>query len=145
MPDIALAAASIQDAAGNHEEAAKILEGAINVTLDPRLLCAYCQCPPDRVARRLGKAEVWLKANPNDSALLAALGHLCLIGQLWGQGARYLLRSMRIRSAVRSHALLGNVYDRLCSHTHALKRWHLAAAVAGTLPAAHHALSPATH
>src|SRR3546814_8660513 len=68
MPDIALAAASIQDAAGNHEEAAKILEGAINVTLDPRLLCAYCQCPPDRVARRLGQAEVWLKANPNDSA-----------------------------------------------------------------------------
>src|SRR3546814_1289761 len=143
MPDIALGAASIQNSAGNHEEAAKILEGDINVTPDPRLLCAYCQCPPDRVARRLGKAEVWLKANPNDSALLAALGHLCLIGQLWGQGERYLLRSMRIRSDVRIHALLGNLYDRLGRHTDAMKHWRLAADVAGTLPSGNQPLPPA--
>jgi len=143
MPGIALQAAAVQTAAGNHDEAAKILEAAINVAPDARLLSAYSQCPPDQVARRLGKAEVWLKARPDDSALLAALGNLCLIGQLWGQGERYLLRSMKIRSDVRIHALLGNLYDRLGRHADAMKHWRLAAGVAGSLPSGNQTLAPA--
>src|SRR5690606_9005353 len=102
--------------------------------LEPRLLSAYSQCPPDQVVRRLSKAEVWLKSNSDDSALLAALGNLCLIGELWGQGERYLLRSKKIRSDVRIHALLGNLYDRLGRQADAIKHWRLAAGVAGVLP-----------
>ncbi|OYV42536.1 MAG: heme biosynthesis protein HemY, partial [Burkholderiales bacterium 21-58-4] len=98
------------------------------------LLSAYSQCPPEQVARRLSKAEVWLKSKPNDSALLAMLGNLCLTGQLWGQGERYLLRSMKIRSDVRIHALLGNLYDRLGRSADAMKHWRLASGVAGVLP-----------
>jgi HemY protein len=134
LPDIALAAAALHDEAGQHEEAGRILEAALNVRLDARLLNAYSQCPPEQVARRLNKAETWLKSHPNDSALLAALGNLCLTGQLWGLGERYLLRSMKIRSDVRIHALLGNLYDRLGRSDDAMKHWRLGASVAGVLP-----------
>ncbi|HWL28933.1 MAG TPA: heme biosynthesis HemY N-terminal domain-containing protein [Burkholderiaceae bacterium] len=134
LPDIALAAASIQSSLGNHEEASKILEAAINVRLEPRLLNAYSQCPPEHVARRFSKAEEWLKSHPDDSSLLAALGNLCLTGELWGQGEYYLLRSMKIRSDMRIHALLGNLYDRLGRPADAMKHWRLASGVAGSLP-----------
>jgi HemY protein len=134
LPDIALAAAAVQESQGNFDEASRILEAAIGANLDSRLLNAYSQCPPEQVARRLSKAEIWLKTHPDNSALLAALGNLCLIGQLWGQGERYLLRSMKIRSDVRIHALLGNLYDRLGRHADAMKHWRLASGVAGKLP-----------
>lgn len=134
LPDIALAAAAIQASEGNYDEASKILEAAISVRLEPRLLSAYSQCPPEYVARRLSKAEVWLKSHPDDSALLAALGNLCLTGQLWGQGEHYLLRSMKIRSDMRIHALLGNLYDRLGRPADAMTHWRLASGVAGVLP-----------
>ncbi len=134
LPDIALAAAAVQQSIGNYDEASWILETAIGVKLDSRLLNAYSQCPSEHVARRLSKAEVWLKSHPNDSALLAALGNLCLTGQLWGQGEHYLLRSMKIRSDMRIHALLGNLYDRLSRPADAMKHWRLASGVAGVLP-----------
>jgi HemY protein len=134
LPDIALAAAAIHTEQGNHDEAGKVLEAALNVRLDPRLLNAYSQCPPEYVARRLSKAEEWLKAHPNDSALLAALGNLCLTGELWGPGEQYLLRSMKIRSDMRIHALLGNLYDRLGRSAEATTHWRLASSVAGVLP-----------
>ena len=135
LPEVALAAASVQESSGDFDEASKILEAAIGYRLEPRLLAAYSQCPPDQVARRLSKAEVWLKSYPDDPALLASLGNLCLTGQLWGQGERYLLRSEEIRSDVRIHALLGNLYDRLGRQADAMKHWRLASSVAGVLPA----------
>jgi len=65
---------------------------------------------------------------------LAALGNLCLTGQLWGQGEYYLLRSMKLRSDMRIHALLGNLYDRLGRSADAMQHWRLASGVAGVLP-----------
>src|SRR5690606_22518976 len=134
LPDIALAAAAIQSAEGNHDEASRILETAIAAQPDPRLLTAYSQCPPQHVSRRLAKAEEWLKRHPDDPALLAAMGNLCLTGQLWGPGERYLKRSMVLRSDMRIHALLGNLYDSLGRPADAMKHWRLAAGVVGVLP-----------
>jgi len=134
LPEVALAAAAFHERQGDFEAAGKVLEAALNVGLESRLLNAYSQCPPEYVARRLAKAEVWLKGDPQNSDLLAALGNLCLTGQLWGPGERYLLRSMKIRSDVRIHALLGNLYDRLGREADAMKHWRLASGVAGVLP-----------
>lgn len=133
-PGLALMAATVQTKAGNHDDAARILENAINVSMDPRLLAAYAQCPAQHVKRRLNKAEVWLRASPDNASLLAALGTLCLTGEIWGQAERYLLESMRLRSDVRIHALLGNLYDGLGRHDDARRHWRLAADVAGKLP-----------
>lgn len=134
LPDIALAAATIQTGQGHYEEASRIFEAALNVKPESRLLSAYAQCPPELVARRLSKAEGWVKNHPNDPALLSALGKLCLTGELWGQGERYLLRSMKLRSDMRIHAVLGTLYDRLGRTDDAMKHWRLAAGVVGALP-----------
>lgn len=134
MPDIALAAAQVLSADGQHEETARILEAAIAVDPDPRLLSAYSQCPQQFVSRRLAKAEEWLKKYPDNAALLAAMGNLCLTGQLWGPGELYLKRSMALRSDMRIHALLGNLYDRLGRREEAMRHWRLAASVVGVLP-----------
>lgn len=134
LPEVALAAAAFHERQGDFEAAGKVLEAALNIRLESGLLNAYSQCPPEYVARRLAKAEVWLKSDPQNSDLLAALGNLCLTGQLWGPGERYLLRSMKIRSDVRIHALLGNLYDRLGREADAMKHWRLASGVAGVLP-----------
>lgn len=134
LPGLATVAARIQSMAGQHDEAARILENAINARMDPRLLALYAQCPPEQVKRRLNKGEGWLKAHPDDASLLAMLGTLCLTGELWGQAERHLLDSMRIRSDVRIHALLGNLYDALGRHAEAMRHWRLSSGVAGKLP-----------
>lgn len=133
-PAIALEAAQLQERAGQPREAGKILEAALEQTLDPQLLNAYAQCPPEEVSRRVAKAETWLKQSPDNADLLTALGNLCLKGQLWGAGERYLQRSMALRNDVRIHALLGTLYDRLGRSQEALSHWRLAALAAGTLP-----------
>lgn len=134
LPGVALVAARIQTASGRHDDAARLLENAINVRMDPRLLAAYAQCPPEQVKRRLNKAEVWLKSSPDNPSLLTALGTLCLTGELWGQAERYLLKSMRLRSDVHVHALLGNLYDSLGRKAEATRHWRLGAEGAGKLP-----------
>ncbi|MCB5363335.1 tetratricopeptide repeat protein [Pusillimonas sp. CC-YST705] len=136
-PSIALGAAAFHERLAQPRDAAKILEAALNQELDPQLLSAYSQCPPDDVARRVAKAETWLKQSPNNADLLTALGNLCLKGQLWGAGERYLQRSMALRNDVRIHALLGTLYDRLGRSHEAMSHWRLAALAAGTLPVLH--------
>lgn len=135
LPEVALAAAHVQQSAGHDDEAGKILEAALSVQLDSRLLNAYAHASGDQVGRRITKAEIWLKSHPDNADLLAALGQLCLIGQLWGPGERYLRRSLALRNDVHSHALLGNLYDRLGHSADALRHWRLASGVAGLMPA----------
>lgn len=135
LPGLAIVAARVQTAAGNHDEAARILENAINANMDAGLLAAYALCPDEQVKRRLNKAEGWLKLHPDNPSLLATLGSLCITGKLWGQAERYLLQSKRLRSDVRIHALLGNLYDGLGRHAEARRHWRLASDVAGKLPA----------
>ncbi|MCH3719516.1 hypothetical protein LZB68_10585, partial [Campylobacter lari] len=85
------------EAAGEANEAAKVLEAAIAVKFNPALVAAYARCDAEQVSRRLAKAETWLQQRPTDPDLLTALGMLCLNGQLWGQAERYLLRSLSRR------------------------------------------------
>jgi len=129
LPTVALRAAAMFADQGDVMEAARVLEAAIAAgdAMDPRLLAAYAQCPPESVAQRLSRAEGWLKSHPDHPDLLAALGSLCLIGQLWGQGERYLRRSLRLRQDARVTALLGNLYDRIGRSEDAVQQWRLAA------------------
>ncbi|MFA5520460.1 MAG: heme biosynthesis HemY N-terminal domain-containing protein [Castellaniella sp.] len=142
LPEIALAAAEVQANANQHEEAGRILENAIAKTMDVRLIQAYGQCPADQVRRRLNKAESWLKSQGDNPILLATMGRLCLTGELWGLAERYLLESMRLRSDVRIHALLGNLYDAQGRAAQATHHWRLASRVAGRLPVSGDAQAP---
>ncbi|CUJ86905.1 heme biosynthesis HemY N-terminal domain-containing protein [Achromobacter xylosoxidans] len=134
LPEIALAGASAFEAAGEANEAAKVLEAAIAVKFNPALVAAYARCDAGQVSRRLAKAETWLQQRPTDPDLLTALGMLCLNGQLWGQAERYLLRSLSRRSDAQTHALLGSLYDRLDRPADAVRHWRLATAASMALP-----------
>ncbi|OZI30137.1 protoheme IX synthesis protein [Bordetella genomosp. 10] len=130
LPEIALAAAAAFEAAGEGDEAARILDAAIARQFDPRLVAAYARCDASQVPRRLERAESWLQQRPADPDLLTALGTLCLVGQLWGQAERYLLRSVGRRADPGTHALLGSLYDRLDRPAEAARHWREATAVA---------------
>ena len=134
LPEVALAGAARFDDAGQPDEAAKVLEAAVAVQLDTRLVMAYARCEPGQVKRRLAKAEDWLAKHPEHPDLLCVLGMLCLAGQLWGQAERYLLRSVQRRSDARAHALLGSLYDRLDRPADAARHWRLATAAGMPLP-----------
>ncbi|MFD4837762.1 heme biosynthesis HemY N-terminal domain-containing protein [Achromobacter sp. NPDC058515] len=134
LPEIALAGAAAFEAAGEANEAARVLESAIAVKFNPTLVAAYARCEADQVSRRLAKAETWLQQRPTDPDLLTALGMLCLNGQLWGQAERYLLRSLSRRSDAQTHALLGSLYDRLDRPADAVRHWRLATAASMALP-----------
>jgi HemY protein len=152
-PMVALAGAQARERLGHPEEAARILEAALNHHLDDRLLRAYARCEADQAARRLGHAELWLKSAPNDPGLLAALGQLCLAAQLWGQGEHYLNRSLALRDDTHIHVLMGNLQHALGRPEEALRHWRLAceAADAGIpeirrmLPAADTRADPRFH
>lgn len=134
LPDIALAGAAAFEAAGEADEAARILEAAIAHDFDARLLAAYSRCDASQVPRRLERAEKWLQQRPTDPDVLCALGVLCLTGQLWGQGERYLRRAVERRPDARTHALLGSLYDRLDRQNDAVRHWRLATAAGIALP-----------
>jgi len=134
LPGIALAGAAAFEAAGDANEAARILEAAIADKFNPTLVAAYSRCEAGQVPRRLAKAETWLQQRPADADLLTALGVLCLNGQLWGQAERYLQRSLARRNDPQCHALLGSLYDRLERPADATRHWRLATAARMALP-----------
>ena len=133
-PDIAIAAAQKWLFFDNFDEAGRVLEAALNVSLHPMLLSEYGKISPEHYARRLSKAEEWLKKDPDNPDLLALLGQLCFKGQLWGQAEHYLKRSMAIRSDMRVHALLGSLYNAIGRNDEAVRHWLSAAEVAGSMP-----------
>jgi HemY protein len=134
LPDIALAGAAAFEAAGEADEAARILEAAIAHRFDARLVAAYSRADAAQVPRRLERAEKWLQQRPADADVLSALGMLCLTGQLWGQAERYLQRAVERRADARTHALLGSLYDRLQRQNDAVRHWRLATAAGIALP-----------
>ena len=134
LPEVALAGAAAMEANGHLDEGARALEDAIIVSFDPRLLAFYARTEPSQVSRRLQKAETWVKARPEDANLLATVGNLCLVGQLWGQAENYLSRSLAKRSDARVHALLGSLYDKMARPTEAAAQWRMATAVTAALP-----------
>lgn len=133
-PGVALAAAQALDRQGRHADQARIMEAVLNRGMDESLLRAYAHCAPEQAVLRLGHAELWLKSHPDHPVLLASLGQLCLGARLWGQGEHYLERSMKLRSDMRVHALLGNLQDALGNSERALEHWRKACAVTGALP-----------
>jgi len=134
FPHIALAGAAAYEAQGKFDNAARVLEAAIDVHMTAELLVTYARCDADQVPRRIEKAETWRKKVPDDPDLLASLGELCLVGQIWGAAERYLQRSLACREDVRVHALLGNLYDRLDRPVQARRHWRQASMAGMTLP-----------
>ncbi len=144
LPEVALAGAQAFEVVGQLDEASRVLEQAIAVSFDPRLLAAYARAESSQVTRRLEKAEAWLQKSPADPDLLATVGNLCLAGQIWGQAESYLVRSLARRSDARVHVALASLYDKINRPQDAALQWRAATALGVAIPVlAQEALLPA--
>ena len=134
LPEVALAGAQGFEVIGQLDESSRVLEQAIAVSFDPRLLAAYARAESSQVTRRLEKAEAWLQKSPSDPDLLATLGNLCLSGQIWGQAESYLVRSLARRSDARVHVALASLYDKLNRPQDAAMHWRAATTLGVAIP-----------
>ena len=95
---VAAVAANAFMKVGRQQEAADIIEKALAVQWDARLLRAYRNCAaPEGSATLLAQienGEHWARERPNDPELLLVLGALCLKQKLWGKAQRHLEEAM---------------------------------------------------
>ncbi len=120
-PGVAAAAADAFMKIGRQQEAADIIEKALAVQWDARLLRAYRQCAaPEGSATLLAQiehGEHWARERPNDADLALVLGALCLKQKLWGKAQRYLEQALSDSSdraiAQEAHLRLAQMHEAL--------------------------------
>jgi HemY protein len=96
--------------AGLANDAEAAVRGALEHEWRSELVQRYGVIVSDDVGRQLIVAEGWLKSRPNDSALLLALGRICLMNEQWAKAREYLEASLRLRHTPEVYGELG----RLC-------------------------------
>ncbi len=100
-------------AQGTHDDAEALLKKSIKKAWDPRLVRYYGWCLPLEKDKQLKTAQLWLKAHPEDPALLMTLGRLLYREELWGLSREYLEKSLAISPQPETYLLLGDLYAKL--------------------------------
>lgn len=125
---VAVLGANAFVSAGRPQDAAEILDDALTVQWDARLLRAYRQCAaPEGSAALLAQidqAEHWLRERPNDVELSLLLGTLCLRQKLWGKAQRHLEQAV---SGATERGTLQEAHLRLAQMHEALGQQEAAA------------------
>jgi HemY protein len=105
---------------GQQTDAAAILENALAVQWDARLLRAYRQCAAPEgsgiLMKQIEHCEHWLRERPNDAEIAIALGVLCLRQKLWGKAQRHLEQSLTgsdIAIRQEAHLRLAQMHEAL--------------------------------
>jgi HemY protein len=109
---VALAAAQCFLALGDCARAHAVIEDSLDVAWNDGLAALYAECEGD-FARRIERAEAWLKQQPRDATLFLALGRLCAQQELWGKAQSYLEASLSVEPGYAAHLALGQLNDRL--------------------------------
>ena len=76
--------------------------------------------------KAIDTADAWLRQNPNDPKLLAALGDLAYHRQLWGKAQGYLEASLRLEPTVHARLTLAKVFEQSQRHNDAQEQRRLA-------------------
>ena len=95
---------------GLEESAAGAIEQALKKHWSPALPGIYSRLPRGRRNSPLKSAERWLEQQPNDPALLVALGRLCREEQLWGKAEDTLHRALAQGAGAEAWEELGHTY-----------------------------------
>jgi HemY protein len=126
---LAAHAAAAFNALGLHDEARVIVEKALAVEWDERLLRAYrASAAPEGSSALLAQiehCEAWCRQHPSDPELALTLGTLCLRQNLWGKAQRQLEQALRDAGTPR---LLQEVHLKLAQLHEALNQPEQAAA-----------------
>jgi HemY protein len=93
-PFIASRAAIAYNAKGLHDEARTLVERALAVEWDDRLVRAYRDSAGPEgspaLLAQIERCEMWSGQRPTDAELALTLGTLCLKQKLWGKAQRHL-------------------------------------------------------
>lgn len=116
-----------------------------NINTEPELLPVFAKSVEhlDAAGQRksLELAEGWLKAHPNDSALLLCLGKLAMAHQLWGKAQSYLEASIAVSPSLDAHLTLAKLLRQLEKPDQALTQENKALNLAQKILVGHHARS----
>ncbi len=110
---IAAAAAQCFIMLGDCRRAHGIIEDALEESWDSDLAALYAGCEGVDTVRRIERAETWLRAHPNDAALLLTLGRLCGEQELWGKAQSYLEASLAVEPTYSAHLAAARLHERL--------------------------------
>jgi HemY protein len=98
---------------GQGGEAERELRAALKREWHPALVQSYGQVRGADPAKQLKHAETWLKAHPDDAALLTAAARLSMANELWGKARSYLESSLTLAPAPDAYALYGRLLAQL--------------------------------
>lgn len=121
---LAIAATRAYMALENCDMAHEIIEHSIATDWDPELITLYSECLDYHVSRQIEKAEVWLKAQPNNAQLLLTLGKLCTHCELWGKAQNYLEASLSVEQSHAAHLALAQLHEKLGKHELAMDQYN---------------------
>lgn len=80
---------------------------------DPVLVVRYAEAKSDSTLAQIEHAEGWLRQQPRDAALLAALGKLCMRQALWGKAQSYLEASVALAPSLDAHMTLARLMEQV--------------------------------
>jgi HemY protein len=98
---------------GRGAEAERDLRAALKKSWQRDLVLAYGEVRGDDAAKQLKQAETWLKAYPEDPALLLTAARLCMECELWGKARSYLESSLAIAPVPDAYAVYGRLLTEL--------------------------------
>lgn len=98
QPFVAVRAARAFNVRGLHHEARDVVEEALAIEWDDRLVRAYRESAapegsPELLAQ-IERCEQWLSQRPTDPELALTLGAFCLRQKLWGKAQRHLEQAL---------------------------------------------------
>ena len=112
-------------AMGAGADAVPIVETAIDkrgeAGWDSALISLYAECKGDSTLAQIERTEKWLRQHPRDSAVLLALGKLCIRQALWGKAQSYLEASVALQPSLDAHMTLAALMEQLGKRDEAVR------------------------
>jgi HemY protein len=127
---IAEAAALAFSAAGDGNQAAKVLEMSLTKTWDSNLAEMLGDCETDDPIKQIQQAEYWLTVQEGDAKLLLALGKMCIRQSLWGKAQSYLEASISVLPSAKAHYVLASMLESRGEHKAAAQHYRYSAQLA---------------
>ena len=129
---IAETAAQAFSAAGDGNQASRILGMSLTKNWDSDLVELLGDCESDNPLKQLQHAEYWLTMQEGDAKLLLALAKMCIRQQLWGKAQSYLEASISVKPSAKAHFILADMLERAGEHQDAIQHYRRGAELART-------------
>jgi len=120
---------------GSGDDAERELRGALKREWHRALVESYGEIRGADATKQLKHAEGWLKAHPDDAALLTTAARLAMANELWGKARSYLESSLAVSPSPEAYALYGDLLTQLGEHEGALAAFRAGLTLVSPTPA----------